>query len=197
LIGELSCVFEAVREGIGSTNRRWVEHLAWVVMFKNTLFLSVLLGLISATLSAAPLDLSHARIVALNPQAKVEAKAAAMLRDEVEKRTRIGLKIAAKLPEGNEPVILIGMAEELARESFQPPADCQLPAVPDACAVWVDTTRRAGPTICVAGYDLRGTVFAVFAVGRLLRAAEMGRDTLQLDAQTKVATAPKFPLWGH
>jgi len=117
-----------------------------------------------------------------------------MLRDEVDKRTRIGLEIAAKLPEGNEPVILIGTAEELARESFQHPAGCELPAVPDACAVWVDTTRRAGPTICAAGYDLRGTVFAV---GRLLRLAEMGRDKLELDALTKVATAPKFPLRGH
>jgi hypothetical protein len=164
------------------------------MMFKNVLFSLVLIGGISATLSAAPLDLSRARIVVVNQQAKIEAKAAAMLRDEVEKRTRIGLEIAAKLPEGADPVILIGTAEELARESFQPPADCKLPAVSDACALWVDTTRRAGPTICVAGYDLRGTVFAV---GCLLRAAEMGRDTLQLDALTKVATAPKFPLRGH
>jgi len=163
-------------------------------MFKKAFFPLALVGALSATLSAAPLDLSHARIVVLNPQAKVEAKAAAMLRDEVDKRTRIGLEIVTKLPEGNEPVILIGTAGELARESFQPPADCQLPAVPDACAVWVDTSRRAGPTICVAGYDPRGTVFAV---GRLLRLAEMGRDNLQLDTQTKVATAPKFPLRGH
>jgi hypothetical protein len=103
-------------------------------------------------------------------------------------------EIASKLPEGNEPVILIGTAEELARESFQPPAGGQVPAVPEACAVWVDTTRRAGPTICAAGYDLRGTVFAV---GRLLRLADMGRDKLQLDPLTKIATAPKFPLRGH
>ena len=163
-------------------------------MFKQAFFPLALIGSLSATLSAAPLDLTHARIVVVNPQAKVEAKAAAMLRDEVEKRTRIGLEIVAKLPDGKEPVILIGTAEELARESFQPPTGCKLPAVADACAVWVDATRRAGPTICVAGYDLRGTVFAV---GRLLRLAEMGRDKLQLDAQTKVATAPKFPLRGH
>jgi len=163
-------------------------------MFKQAFFPLALIGSLAATLSAVPLDLSHARIVVLNPGAKVEARAAAMLRDEVEKRTRIGLEIVAKLPDGKEPVILIGTAEELARESFQPPTGCKLPAVADACAVWVDATRRAGPTICVAGYDLRGTVFAV---GRLLRLAEMGRDKLQLDAQTKVATAPKFPLRGH
>ena len=163
-------------------------------MFKQAFFPLALIGSLAATLSAVPLDLSHARIVVLNPGAKVEARAAAMLRDEVDKRTRIGLEIVAKLPDGKEPVILIGTAEELARESFQPPTGCKLPAVADACAVWVDATRRAGPTICVAGYDLRGTVFAV---GRLLRLAEMGRDKLQLDAQTKVATAPKFALRGH
>jgi hypothetical protein len=126
---------------IDSTTGRFVEDVAWVIMFKKTFFPLALIGPISATLSAAPLDLSHAKIVLLNPQAKVEVKAAAMLRDEVDKRTRIGLEIASKLPEGNEPGILIGTAEELARESFQPVAGCQLPAVPDACAVWVDTTR--------------------------------------------------------
>src|ERR1035441_3221565 len=99
---------------IGSTSQRAFEHVAGIIMFKSAFFLLALLGIISATLSAAPLDLAHARIVVLNPQAKVEAKAAAMLRDEVDKRTRIGLEFAAKLPEGNEPVILIGTAEELA-----------------------------------------------------------------------------------
>jgi hypothetical protein len=163
-------------------------------MLNKAFFPLALVGSISITLSAAPLDLSHARIVILNPQAKVEAKAAAMLRDEVDERTRIGLEIAAKLPHGSEPVILIGTAEELARESFRPPAGCPVPELPDACALWVDTTRRAGPTVCTAGYDLRG---AVFAVGRLLRAAGMSRDTFQLDGLTKLATAPKFPLRGH
>ena len=171
-----------------------VEQARGVVMCKSALFSLALLGFVAANLSAAPLDLSQARIVVLNPQAKPEAKAAAMLRDEVDKRTRIGLEIAEKLPAGNDAVILVGTAEELARESFQPPAGCQVPSVVDACAVWVDTTRRAGPTICAAGYDPRGVVFAV---GRLLRLAEMGRDKLQLDSQAKIATAPKFPLRGH
>jgi hypothetical protein len=163
-------------------------------MFKSALLPLALLGFIPVALGAAPLDLSHARIVALNPQTRVEARAAAMLRDEVDKRTRIGLEIVAQVPDGKDPVILIGTAEELARASFTPPAGCRVPAVADACAVWVDTGRRAGPTVCVAGHDLRGTVFAV---GRLLRAAEMGRDTFQLDPATKIGTAPKFLLRGH
>ena len=118
-------------DGIGSTTKRFVEHAALVVMFKKTFFPLALIGPISATLSAAPLDLSHAKIIVLNPQAKVEAKAAAMLRDEVDKRTRIGLEIAAKLPEGNEPVILIGTARGVGSGIIPAPG-------------WVPTSRSAG-----------------------------------------------------
>src|SRR5438876_2514679 len=130
------------------------------------LFCMAAMGFASAAVLAAPLDLSHAKIVVLNPQQRTAAKAAAMLRDEVEKRTRITLAIVAAVPEGEEPLILIGTAQDLASHSFRAPADNEVPAKPDACTLWIDNSRGQGPAICAAGYDGRATVFAV---GRLLR----------------------------
>jgi len=153
------------------------------------------MGFASATVFASPLDLSHAKIVVLNPQQRTAAKAAAMLRDEVEKRTRIALAIVAAIPAaGEEPLILIGTAQDLDEHSFSAPADNRVPAKADAYALWIDSSRSKGPAICAAGHDGRATVFAV---GRLLRLLDMGRDTLQFDSATKLATAPQYPLRGH
>ena len=152
------------------------------------------MGLVSASLCAAPVDLSHAKIVVLNPGESTAAKAAAMLRDEIEKRTRITLVIVPTVPTGDEPLILIGTAQDLATHSFSAPADNQVPAKPDAYALWIENSQRKAPVICAAGHDGRGTIFGV---GRLLRLLEMGRDRLQLDSATKLATAPQYHLRGH
>ena len=143
---------------------------------------------------AAPLDLSHAKIVVVNPQQSTAAKAAAMLRDEVEKRTRITLEIVTRLPAEERTVILIGTGQDLAAQSYRPTAGSEVPAKPDGYALWVDSAQPKMPVICAAGHDGRGTVFAV---GRLLRLLEMGREKIQLDDGTKLATAPRYSLRGH
>jgi len=161
---------------------------------KKILFCGAALGFVSIRLWAAPLDLSHAKIVVLDPRQIPATKAAAMLRDEVEKRTRISLAIVPSLPTGDEAVILIGTAPEFTARSYRPPAGGEVPAKPDAYSLWIDTSSRKGPTVCAAGQDARGTVFAV---GRLLRLFEMGRDKLQLDDATHLASAPRYSLRGH
>src|SRR6266705_6609279 len=104
-------------------------------LLKNLLLATAVIGLTSARLWAAPIDLSHARIVLLNPRQSTAAKAAAMLRDEVEKRTRITLEIVPDLPSGEGPVILIGTAQDLAALSYRPPAGDEVPAKADAYAL--------------------------------------------------------------
>jgi hypothetical protein len=162
-------------------------------MIIKGLFLLTLIATVASTVSAAPLDLSRAKIVLPGPQRKIMANAAAMLRDEVEKRTRITLGLSNRLPESDDIVILIGTAAELAAQSYRPDKSCQVPAGPDAYSIWIDTSRRRAPTICLAGRDDRGTLFAV---GRLLRLLSMGRDQLQLERDPRLATAPAFALRG-
>jgi hypothetical protein len=150
--------------------------------------------LMPAVSASGKIDLSNAKIVTLSPQKKIHSNAADMLRDEIEKRTRIGLEVVPKIPGPDEVVVLIGTAEESAEQSYRPPAGVEVPAKADAYALWIDTSNRKAPTICAAGHDDRGTLFAV---GRLLRLLEMSRDKVKLDSDIKVATAPRYSLRGH
>ena len=159
------------------------------------IFAVVLAVVVSTSASASQkIDLSRAKVVVLNPQKKIEANAADMVRDEVEKRTRIGLDVVSKMPGPDEVAILIGTAAELAEKSYHPAGGFEAPRKADAYAVWVDTSKRKAPTICAAGHDDRATLFAA---GRLLRLLQMGRDKLHIDSDIKVATAPKYALRGH
>jgi len=158
-----------------------------------TLALVLILMVAVPASSAAEIDLSRAAVVAVSP-GTVAAKAAAMVVNEVEKRTRITLEITAAIPGGERPVIAIGTARDLAKKGLNPPSGLDVPQQADGYALWVDGGRRPGATICVAGYDKRG---ALFGAGRLLRLLEMARDKLALDGGVKLATAPQIPLRGH
>jgi hypothetical protein len=154
----------------------------------------VLAGSSAMGLGAAPLDVSRASIVASDSSSRVEAKAVAMLADEIERRTRIRLVIADQPPKGDQVVILVGTAAEMVGRSFAPPAGLEIPNRPDAYAIWVDTSRPSRSTICLAGHDARG---ALFAAGRLLRLLDLSRDRVRLESTTAIATAPRVPLRGH
>jgi hypothetical protein len=139
------------------------------------------------------LDLSRAKIIALNGQSKVQASAARMLSEEIDKRTRIGLEIVKQMPGKGVATIMIGTGKEVADKVGGLPAGLAVPAKADGYAVWIDKGKR-GTTICLAGYDDRG---ALYAVGRLLRMMDMRRDKVWIDSNIKIATAPKYALRGH
>ena len=155
--------------------------------------LVVLLVFSAKAFGTGKIDLSKAVIVASSTET-VHAKAADMLRDEIEKRTRIGLDVVSKMPGADEVAIVIGTAKELAKKSYRPLAGFAVPSKADAYALWIDTSKRQAATICAAGHDERGTLFAV---GRLLRVLEMSRDKVVLDSGVKLATAPRYSLRGH
>jgi hypothetical protein len=117
-----------------------------------------------------------------------------MLRDEIEKRTRITLDIASKMPGKDKAAIVVGTAKQLAKRSYRPGQFFAVPEKADAYAAWIDRSKRDAATVCLAGYDDRAVLYAA---GSLLRELEMSRDKLELDSNFRVATAPKYPLRGH
>ena len=157
---------------------------------RKTGTVSVVLALIISAhvFGAASIDLSQAKIVVLNPRSKILSKAADMLGDEIEKRTRISLDIVTDMPNENKAAIIIGTTRDLPK----PPAGLRLPQKADAYAIWVDNSKAV--RVYLAGYDDRG---ALYAAGRLLRLLDMGRDELKLDGGVNLATAPKYALRGH
>jgi len=154
---------------------------------------AVLLFVSVQAFGAGGIDLSGARIVVSDPKSSIESNAAKMLADEIEKRTRIGLEILSSAPAKDVTAIVIGTGTDVTGK-YPLPAGLDLPQKADGYALWIDTNRRNAPTVCLAGFDKRG---ALFAAGRLLRVLDMGRDSLKLDAGIRTSTAPKYPLRGH
>src|SRR5882672_6375535 len=109
---------------------------------------------------AKAIDLSKAVVVA-----SADSKAAAMLVDEVEKRTRIRLPLAAALP-ASGAAIVVG----------QPPAALAnrlRTAVAGADGYRVQVIDGS---VVIAGNDARGTLFGV---GALLRNLRLERDRVE------------------
>src|SRR5581483_3874463 len=98
---------------------------------------------VAVHLRASTLDLSHAKLVPLDPKSKSAAKGVAMLRDEIEKRTRLTLEVVPALVEPTEPAILLGTAEDLAVRGYQPRQDCAVPVKPDGYSIWIDCSHRS------------------------------------------------------
>jgi hypothetical protein len=138
------------------------------------------------------IDLSSARIVIMDPHSRILTNAADMLRDEIEKRTRIGLEIVTSPPPHGAEKIVIGVGEQVTKK-YPLPQGLELPQKADGFALWMDSSKQA-VTICLAGVDERG---ALFATGKLLRLLKMSRDKVGIDEGIKIATAPKYSPRGH
>jgi hypothetical protein len=117
------------------------------------------------------LDLKTATIVAPSTLASPERKAAVMLSEEIEKRTRIRIPMSDK--SGTGPNILLG--------HLSGPADGY-------------RLKISGSTINITGNDPRGTLFGA---GALLRHLHMDRDIVEAPDNLDLASAPKYPLRGH
>jgi hypothetical protein len=132
----------------------------------------VLGALLTSPLLAVNLDLRQAAIV-ISPNASIpERKSAAMLAEEIEKRTQLRLKIQTQ-PASGPAFILKRSAGK--PESF--------------------TIASSAPgVVTVNGGDDRGVVFGT---GYLLRQLRMGRQHLELAADLNVTSAPQVAVRGH
>ncbi len=125
------------------------------------------------SISAGTLDLRQAVIVLPAGASRPEQKAAAMLSEEIEKRTQLRLKTQASPAEGAAII--------LARNS----------ALGTAEGFTLACNARG---VTITGHDDRGVVFGA---GYLLRQLRMGRQRLELPDDLNVTTAPKVPIRGH
>ena len=138
---------------------------------------------------AQPLDLRTAAIVILADATIPEKKAAAMLSEEIEKRTQLRLKIENE-PRAGGPAIVLGRADQL--KGFAARGLGGTPHRPEAF------TLRSGasgdPVAVITGQDDRAVVFGA---GYLLRQLQMSRQRLELAPGLNVETAPKVLVRGH
>jgi len=159
---------------------------------------AALAALIPCSANAPKTDLGSALIVVAAKASRVELKAAAMLKEEVASRTGISLKVTSDWPVQGTAIV-VASRERLPGFA----ADLSLPAAPagkdgkpvaEGFILAVDGKTRKAPTILAIGNDQRGTLFAV---GRLLRSAEMRDGRIEIPANLSISTAPRYPVRGH
>jgi glycosyl hydrolase family 20 len=144
------------------------------------------LAVLAVLASAHAMDLKNAVIVAPAGLELPEQKAAAMLADEIEHRTRIRLPIAEHWP-GSAPTIFLGRESQLR-------AMHAMPVIAPAAGADGYRIQIEGNTIAVLGNDARGTLFGA---GALLRRLRMARDRIEAPDSLQLASAPKYALRGH
>ena len=138
--------------------------------------------------SAATLDFRNAVIVISTNASTQEKKAAVMLREEIEKRTQLRLRVQTQPADG--PAFLLGRSDHIQALGAGP-----LVGAPGANEAFTLASSTSGKAVAaVTGRDDRAVVFGT---GYLLRQLRMGRQRLELEAGLAVTTAPKVALRGH
>ncbi len=140
---------------------------------------------------AGAVDLRQAVVVVRpGPLANAEKAAAAVLIDEMEKRSGIRLKESTSWPDGQTAIAITS-------ENKVPAWGRAIPTPGEARAegyrLYVQESTGASPIVWVIGADPRGTLFGA---GYLLRKLEWAKGKLGLDA-LDIATAPAYPIRGH
>lgn len=143
------------------------------------------------------MDLTNATIVHPELPSTTEKKAVAMLREEVERRTRIRWRAGATLPKDGPAVVVGSVGSEwpqalLALPRFREEVEQgRREALMRPEGYRLSVSREA---VFVLGHDARGVVFGV---GRLLRLLRMMRDRVEVPFDLCLVSWPQVPLRGH
>jgi hypothetical protein len=138
------------------------------------------------------IDLTQAAIV-VSDDSNVVRTAQRMLTEEVEKRTGINLKHAAARGDGAAPAIILCRTDTVPARLRDFVQELNVPEKAEGFAIGVYSENKA-PTVVLAGRDEGGVLFAA---GRLLLQLKMTKGQLELPADYRIATAPRYPHRGH
>ncbi|MDE2126546.1 MAG: hypothetical protein KGJ62_08150 [Armatimonadetes bacterium] len=145
-----------------------------------------------------PKDLAFTEAVVVTPpdQTPVQARAVAMLIEEVAARSRVDWRTSGAIPAPGIPVVLAGVGESAAAllDAAGAPAAAMPREVRAEGFTLTSMVTERGNMAAVTGADDRGLLFGV---GRLLRTLRLGRWEVALPDGLQIATAPAYPLRGH
>lgn len=131
-------------------------------------------------------------VVVIDPAASpIEKKAAAVLSEEIERRTQLRLRIAHSLPSDGGAIVIGTLANA---KKLAPTASAGMEkGKPEGFTVVTAGTASA-PVAVVAGNDSRGVFFGT---GYLLRQMKLERQHIELPAGLRLSTAPAVAVRGH
>lgn len=159
----------------------------------------LLLAALTAThfAKAADIDLSNAIVGTRGGRASaVEQTAAAVLLEEVEKRTGITWRATEAIGEGSPAIVVTtSLAGNRVARAEIPEALRERAFVlkPEGFCIYTEDLPR-GPIIWIVGADDRG---ALYGVGYFLRKLSLEKGSATCDSALDVSQSPAYPLRGH
>jgi len=140
------------------------------------------------TAQSNPIDVNGATVVVPATGSPRVQQAAAMLVEEVEKRTTIRWPVTSAWPQGGQPVVALGLQESLT--DFACPWEQALAgggqAGPEGYHLQVFSDGQV-QGVAVVGTDERGVLFGV---GRLLRELRMSDRSVYVERGLDIVTSP-------
>ncbi|MHC4212933.1 MAG: hypothetical protein ACYSWP_06100, partial [Planctomycetota bacterium] len=159
------------------------------IICRRVIITAVLVFSCSAA-KARDINLSKATIVASGP-AVVHTKAAQLLQEEISNRCAIRLAVTKYFPKTSAMKIILG-TKEILGDTLTLPTGLKIPSKAEGFAIWVQT--KESPAVYLIGRDDRGVLFAA---GRLIRLLNFDEKKLTIESDTRVSTAPQYPIRGH
>src|SRR5579871_6223175 len=161
-----------------------------------TLILFLICAVAAARSSGADngLDLTGATVVVRDPAVAptVERTAAAVLTEEVQKRTGVQWHVGTNWPVQGWTVAILAGNEGSLHGVPAPKEAHSLKA--EGYNLTTDLSRPGHPTLWIAGADPRG---ALFGVGRVLRNLACRTGSVHLLAPVNLTSAPVYAIRGH
>lgn len=151
---------------------------------------SVIVAVVAGRSAMADINLTNAVLLVPKDATAREQKAAVMLIEEVQKRSRVRWSVEHEW-RTDVPVVSLGRQGVLV-EPASGGLDEGTP--PGAEGFRLVSRGGASPSVYVCGVDERGVLFGA---GRLLRELRMAPGSVRLAEGLNLSTAPKYPLRGH
>jgi hypothetical protein len=147
---------------------------------------------LSFTGIAQTTDFSNASILISEKKNIQVQKAAQVLQEEIQKRSRITLPVMVKAPSASRQLIIIGVEGRMG-------------ILPEGCLKAIDQLPKTGKdgykivniegkTVVIAGHDERG---ALYGAGKLLRKMEIKDGEVLIPSDVTISSTPVYPIRGH
>ena len=159
---------------------------------------SLLFPVLWAMPGTGKVDLYSSTVITRGESAsEVEKTAVTVLVEEVRKRNgMLGWQTSAEAPDTGPLIIATTSLDGLSLGHLAPASVRQAVAglKPEGFVLETQVTEGNRPIVWVVGADARGLLYGV---GKLLRMLRFGTHSATLDADTRIVTAPAYPIRGH
>ncbi len=165
-------------------------------LFKIGFSAAVIILIISCTQKPSnQFDLSKATIlISSEIKSPVKESAAAILREEIGKRTNLKLELSDNWDSKTIIAVALSTDKTLQGKALPGREGSDFPELKKEGFKLLWTSESGKNVLWIIGADARGVLYGI---GKLLRIAEFGKGSLKLAGATDIVSSPEYSIRGH